>query len=155
MRLCFPSQNTTRLWPRLRVKIIRRLGRLAVRLKLSKHNKGESVATQAFKVPLVKWRRGYAFVTSHRLNRIRLASITGALLHFKYFQDFGARVQYAIDSDMHYDGSAEYRRYGELLRKDPALSMTYSGSERYHGSEDLVRLNLIKTDPSWERSCHA
>jgi hypothetical protein len=155
LRLCFPSQNTARLWPRLRVKILRRLGRLGRRLGLSKSIAGERAATQAFKVPLVKWRRGYAFVTSHRLNSIRLAPLTGALLHFKYFQDFSARVKFAIDSDMHYDGSAEYRRYGELLQKDPALSMAYSGSVPYQTTEDLLRLDLIRTDPDWQNLCRA
>jgi hypothetical protein len=155
LRLCFPSQNTPRLWPRLRVKLLRRLSRLAFRLGLSMKVGGESVATQAFKIPLVKWRRGYAFVTSHRLNHIRLAPITGALLHFKYFQDFGARVRKAIESGMHYDGSSEYWRYGELLVKNPALSMAYEGSTRYRSTHDLVQLQLIQTDPDWEKLCNA
>lgn len=155
LRLCFPSQNTAQLWPRLRVKIVRRMTRLGERLGLPKPSGGEGVATQAFKVPLVRWQRGYAFLTSHRLNRIRLAPLTGALLHFKYFQDFGHRVQQAIDSGMHFDGSAEYKRYGELLSRNPSLSLTYTGSEQYRTSGDLVRLNLIKSDPEWEKLCHA
>jgi hypothetical protein len=153
LRLCFPNQNSVRLWPRLRVKLARRLSRLSAGLAPVNWAAGESVASQAFKIPLVKWRRGYAFVTSHRLNRIRLAPLTGALLHFKYFQDFAERVKYALDSNMHYDGSAEYGRYAELLRRDPELSLTYAGSVSYGGSEDLVRLHLIKTDPDWDRIC--
>jgi hypothetical protein len=106
-------------------------------------------------VPLVRWRRGYAFINSHRLNCIRLAPITGALLHFKYLQDFSGRVQEAIASGMHYDGSAEYKQYAKLLRRDPEMSMVYSGSEIYRSSNDLVRLKLIKTDPEWELPCAA
>jgi glycosyltransferase involved in cell wall biosynthesis len=155
LRLCFPTQNTAAMWPRLRVKIVRRLTRLAVKSGLVREAWGESVATQAFKVPLVRWRHGYAFINSHRLNCIRLAPITGALLHFKYLQDFSGRVQDAIASGMHYDGSAEYKQYAKLLRRDPEMSMVYSGSEIYRSSNDLVRLKLIKTDPEWELSCAA
>jgi hypothetical protein len=153
LRLCFPAQNTPRLWPRLRVKLVRRLSRGRHRASLAGKIRNDIVATQAFKIPLVKWRRGYAFVTSHRLNGVRLSSATGALLHFKYFQDFAERVQAAIGSGMHYDGSAEYKRYAELLRDDPGLSMQYEGSARYRTTEDLLRLRLIRTDPDWENQC--
>ena len=155
LRLCFPSQNTASLWPRLRVKIRRRLARLAVKSGLAQEVRGESVATQAFKVPLVKWRDGNAFINSHRLNCIRLAPITAALLHFKYLQDFSGRVQAAVASGMHYDGSAEYKQYAKLLGSNPNMSMMYAGSEVYRSSKDLVRLMLIKTDPDWEQPCSA
>ena len=155
LRLCFPRQNTPSLWPRLRVKILRRLVRLAAKSGVVRPHSGESVATQAFKVPLVKWQRGYAFVNSHRLNCIRLAPITGALLHFKYLQDFSGRVHEAVASGMHYDGSAEYKQYAKLLGKDPDMSMMYVGSEVYRSSRDLVRLKLIQTHPEWEESCFA
>ena len=108
------------------------------------------LAPQAFKVPLVKWKRGFAFVTSHRLNPVRLAPVTGALLHFKYFQDFSARVQDAVERNAHFDDSAEYKLYGELLSRNPALSMVYEGSVEYRTSADLVRLHLINSDPGWE-----
>jgi hypothetical protein len=110
LRLVFPEQNTPKLWPRLRVKLARRLSLLALRFGLTKKATNETFASQAFKIPLVKWKRGYAFVTSHRLNPIRLAPVTVALLHFKYFQDFRARVQDAVERDAHFDGSSEYRR---------------------------------------------
>jgi hypothetical protein len=151
LRLCFPEQNTKSAWPRLRVKITRRFVRLAQRFGVMKGMEVKSVAPQAFKIPLVKWRRGYGYITSHRLNPIRLAPVTGAVLHFKYFQDFSGRVQDAVKKHNHYDGSAEYKRYGELMAKDPDLSMAYSGSVPYRGSVDLVKLALIKNDPEWDK----
>jgi hypothetical protein len=155
LRLCFPQQNVPQLWPRLRVKLKRRLVRLLARLGLAGKGRSEPVATQAFKVPLVKWRRGYAFITSHRPNAVRLAQVTGALLHFKYFQDFNARVKDAIEREAHYDGSAEYKKYAELLRKEPGLAMSYAGSVRYDGSDELVRLRLINSDREWDEQCVA
>jgi Glycosyl transferase family 2 len=150
LRLCFPQQNTPKLWPRLKVKLMRRLSKLALRFGMVKKFSGETCAPQSFKTPLVKWKRGYAYVTNHRVNPIRLAPVTAALLHFKYFQDFGARINDAVERKIHFDGSAEYKRYGELLSKDPALSMIYEGSSVYGNSADLERLRLIKSDPVWE-----
>jgi hypothetical protein len=151
LRLCFPEQNTKEAWPRLRVKILRRLSQAAQRMGMIKEIKAKSVAPQAFKIPLVKWRRGHCFITSHRLNSIKLAPVTGAMLHFKYFQDFSGRVQHAIRNRNHYDKSAEYIRYGELMLQNPKLSLADSNSVPYKGSEDLVRLNLIKTNADWDR----
>ncbi|ACB96330.1 glycosyltransferase family 2 protein [Beijerinckia indica] len=150
LRLCFPRQNTPKLWPRLRVKLIRRLSHFAFRLGLVRKVGGENSAPQAFKMPLIKWKRGYAYINNHRLNPVRLAPVTGAMLHFKYFQDFSARVHDAIKREIHFDGSAEYKRYNELLSKNPDLSFSYEGSTEYKNSTDLVRLRLINSDFEWE-----
>ena len=148
-RLCFPRQNTKYLWPRIKVKISRRFLKYANRLNLFKNMKSENPAPQAFKIPLVKWERGYAYITSHRLNPVRLAPVTGALLHFKYFQDFAARVEDAISRKSHYDDSSEYKKYAELIKNNPEFTMTYPGSAVYRDSNDLVRHKLVKTDAGW------
>jgi hypothetical protein len=149
LRLCYPGQNTPRLWPRLREKLARRLSPLCSRYGLARVLGAEGPAPQSFKIPLVKWKRGFAFVNSHRLNPIQLAPVTGALLHCKYFQDFSARVQDAIERNAHFDNSTEYRRYGELLSKDTALSMVYEGSVKYTDSASLLELRLITSGPEW------
>ena len=135
---------------RLRVKLVRRVKHLAKRFGLLKEITGDNPAPQSFKIPLVKWQRGYAYITSHRLNPVRLAPVTGAVLHFKYFQDFGARVKDAVDHNIHYDGSIEYKRYAELLARNPELSMMYGASASYDGSAGLLALGLIKSDPDWQ-----
>ena len=138
-RLCFPSQNTPQLLPRLWIRMKMRGARWLK--KLGFHCKVEQCAPYVFKVPLVKWQRGYAFVTSHRLNRIPLAPVTGALLHFKYFQDFAARVQDVVDRKCH---PGEYQSYAQYLVKNSTFSMAYSGSTRYENTQQLVRLGLIE-----------
>jgi hypothetical protein len=152
LRICFPEQNVPGMWPRLRAKLWRRALGTLHGWGILKGVDGTSVAPQAFKMPLVKWRRGYAYVTSHRLNRIRLGMTQGAMLHFKYFQDFSARVQDAVDRNIHYDGSAEYKRYARRMLQNPDMTMTYEGSTLYRDSGDLVRCGIIRTNPAWERS---
>jgi hypothetical protein len=147
LRLCFAGQNTAAVWPRLRVKLLHRLLNLAHSNGLLKNVKAPEPATQAFKVPLVKWQRGYAYITNHRLNPIKLAPVTGALLHFKYFQDFGKRVNDALATGEHFGNSSEYKRYAKLLAANPKLSLFYEGSVAYHESADLVRHGLITRAP--------
>jgi hypothetical protein len=152
LRLCFSEQNAPSVWPRLKVKLARRALTAAHRAGLLKQHKAPTVATQAFKVPLVKWRKGYGFVNSHRLNPVKLSPVTAALLHFKYFQDFGQRVRDALATGEHYAGSAEYRRYAELLEKDPNLSLAYARSVPFSSSKGLLDRGLIRTDLSWTSS---
>ncbi|MGG5823773.1 glycosyltransferase family 2 protein [Falsiroseomonas sp. HW251] len=149
LRLCFAEQLTPALWPRLRPKVERRALAVAHMLGLLRGRQPPNVATQAFKVPLVKWKAGNAFVTSHRLNPVKLAPVTGALLHFKYFQDFSRRIEDALESGEHYGGSVEYRRYAELLAADPTLSLADAGSVAYASSQGLVERGLIRTSPDW------
>ncbi len=151
LRLCFGGQNTAAVWPRLKVKLLRRLLNFAHTKGLLKNIKAPTPATQAFKVPLVKWRRGYAYITNHRLNPIKLAPVTGALLHFKYFQDFSKRVQAAIATGEHFGNASEYQQYANLLAANPVLSLWYDGSVAYSGSAGLVRHGLITDDPAWTR----
>jgi hypothetical protein len=149
LRLCFKDQNTPALWPRLRPKLARRALAVAHSVGILKQRQAPTIAIQAFKVPLAKWRRENAFINSHRLNPVKLASVTGALLHFKYFQDFGKRIEDALRSCEHYASSAEYRRYAELLEKDPNLSLADADSVLYCSSQGLIDQGLIRTDAGW------
>ncbi len=149
LRFCFKDQNTPAVWPRMKVKLERRALALARKAGLFTERQPPTVASQAFKVPLVKWRQGNAFVTSHRLNPVKLAPVTGALLHFKYFQDFGQRIEDALRNGQHYAGSAEYGRYAELLGENPGLSLADAGSVTYRDSQGLIDHDLMRTTPEW------
>lgn len=149
LRLCFNEQNTPAMWPRLKVKLTRRSLSAAHRAGFLKRYPAPTVATQAFKVPLVRWTRGDAFINSHRLNPVKLAPVTGALLHFKYFQDFRKRIEDALDHGEHYAGSAEYRRYAELLKQNPNLSLADGRSVLYRSSQDLIDRGLVRADIEW------
>ena len=148
LRLCYPNQNTNRLWPRLQAKLRYRYNKLAHRLCWPQLP-GERPATQAFKLPLIKWQQDYGYITSHRLNPVALAPVTGAVLHFKYLQDFTTKVQHALQTKEHYDCSSEYAIYAQLLADNPSLTFMYEGSQFYRDSQQLVDLCLIKDDADW------
>ena len=75
--------------------------------------------------------------------------MTGALLHFKYFQDFRQRIDDALRHGEHYAGAAEYRRYAELLKENPNQSLADAWSVPYRSSQDLIDRGLIRTDDGW------
>jgi hypothetical protein len=97
------------------------------------------------KIPLVRWRKGLAYSAStHVLAGAHLADITGALLHFKFFADFGERAGLESRRAQHWESGGEYKVYDEVLESTPALDALYEGSERYTSSQQLVTLGLVR-----------
>jgi hypothetical protein len=106
------------------------------------------------KVPLVKWRRGYRYVSSTHYMRpgpAKLPNVTGALLHFKFLSDFHERAMREAARGEHFDGAREYKMYLQCLEHDAALTLHYENSQRYQGSEQLVRCGLMRTSDNFER----
>lgn len=106
-------------------------------------------ATPIYKVPLVKWKKGYAYTAStHIINPMRLSAVSGALLHFKFFSDFHERAVKAVKSGQYGHGSIEYKRY--LSRMDRVGNLVYEGTREYKSSADLLGCDLAKTTPEYE-----
>jgi len=148
-RLCFPEQNTTKVLPRLILKLLARIHQTANKYGFLTDNNFPVVAPLNFTIRLIKAKNGRKFINSHCPTRLRLAPATGALLHFKYFQDFYARVSEAIARRSHFRGSIEYIRYAKIIFDNPDLSLEYENSQEYMDSNQLVNLGLIKDDLSW------
>jgi glycosyltransferase involved in cell wall biosynthesis len=149
LRYCFPQQNTSKLWPRLRVKLFFRLQRQLRRIFPGASLRVEAPAPQSFKIPLVFWTSNDCYITSHRMNKLPLSDLSGALLHFKYFQDFTHRIDDAITRSAHHNDSAEYRRYRELFAYSRDFNFMYPKSQRFAGSESLIQAGLMSTSPAW------
>jgi hypothetical protein len=103
------------------------------------------------KVPLVRWLPGTRFRDSHRTTPINLSDVTGVLLHFKFLRDFYERISTEASRKEHWDGAAEHARYLAKLKVDPSLSLYYAGSVEYQGSEQLLRLGLLREDQGWRQ----
>ena len=103
------------------------------------------------KIPLVRWLPGTRYQNNHATTPIKLSEITGVLLHFKFLQDFFERVKTEADRKEHWSGASEYARYLAKLTKNPSLSFHYAGSVAYEGSEQLVRLGLLREDQGWRQ----
>ena len=102
------------------------------------------------KVPLVKWDKDTRYLdVNHHVSPKVVAEEAGALLHFKFLQDFPERAIAEAARGEYFDGGSEYRRYAERLAADPELSLRYERSVRYEDSEQLVRLGLACDTATW------
>lgn len=101
------------------------------------------------KIPLVRWRRGYAFRTSthtllpRRLNRVYDrqggALTSGVLLHTKFLAPLAEKVREEMVRREHYADSAEYRAYAS--RGEAGLWTPHS--VRYRDWQQLCELGLM------------
>ncbi|NUH66876.1 glycosyltransferase family 2 protein [Sulfitobacter sp. S0837] len=103
------------------------------------------------KVPLVKWDRRYAYVSStHTLLPRGLNQVydewggekaSGVLLHAKFLDTFSAKATEELDRNEHYAASVEYKAYAARLEDDPQLWCKWS--ERYINWRQLEILGLM------------
>ncbi len=103
------------------------------------------------KVPLVKWDRRYAYVSStHMLLPRGLNQVydewggekaSGVLLHAKFLDTFGAKAAEELQRSEHYAASVEYKAYAAQLKDDPQLWCKWS--ERYINWRQLEILGLM------------
>lgn len=111
------------------------------------------------KVPLVRWDRRFAYVSSMhqilppRLNKVfpaqEVTAPTGVLLHSKFLPMIGDRSAEEMERREHFENSSLYEDYYRALIANPTL--TGPPSVRYEDWRQLVRLGLM-ADP---RAGHA
>ena len=103
------------------------------------------------KIPLVKWHRKYAYVSStHMLLPRGLNQVydewggekaSGVLLHAKFLDTFTAKASEELTRAQHYAGSVEYKAYADSGRDDPDLWCKWS--EKYINWRQLEILGLM------------
>jgi hypothetical protein len=103
------------------------------------------------KIPFVRWLPGTCYQNSHKTNPIKLADVTGVLLHFKFLEDFSARVERDIVEKRHGIWTNVLTRYQAKLTEDPSFGFFYPDSVAYEGSDQLVKLRLLREDQGWRQ----
>ena len=103
------------------------------------------------KVPLVKWHRSYAYVSSNHsllprgLNQVYDEwggeKASGVLLHAKFLDTFGVKAAEEMARRQHYANSHEYRAYHETVGTEPDLWCKWS--EKYINWRQLEILGLM------------
>jgi hypothetical protein len=103
------------------------------------------------KIPLVKWHRSYAYVSStHMLLPRGLNQVydewggekaSGVLLHAKFLDTFAAKAEEEMARGQHYAASAEYKAYKAGLEAQPDLWCKWS--EKYINWRQLEILGLM------------
>ncbi len=103
------------------------------------------------KIPLVKWHRNYAYVSSTHMLLPRGLNLvydewggekaSGCLLHAKFLDTFPLKAQEEMDRKQHYANSHEYRAYQAGLGSEPDLWCKWS--EKYINWRQLEILGLM------------
>ena len=103
------------------------------------------------KIPLVKWDRRYAYVSStHMLLPRGLNQVydewggeraSGVLLYTKFIDTFSAKASEELSRGQHYSASVEYKAYAESMKDDPELWCKWS--EKYINWRQLEILGLM------------
>lgn len=98
------------------------------------------------KVPLLRWRPGTRLPGGpHRLNfEYRLAPDWGALLHFKYLQDFEVKVDEAVSRGQHMGDAIFYKTYQRHAQDVHTKSLMFRGSKRFTGYRSLLDAGLMR-----------
>ena len=103
------------------------------------------------KIPLVKWHRDYAYVSSTHMLLPRGLNLvyddrggekaSGCLLHAKFLHTFVTKSTEELQRREHYANSAEYRAYDAGLKDNPDLWCKWS--EKYINWRQLEILGLM------------
>ena len=96
------------------------------------------------KIPLVRWGDGVEYLSvTHSTTPIRLADISGILLHFKYLYQFSDHVKGEVqrnDRQM-----KDYKQYLSTIEENPGLNFFGSSSVRYRDAEQMLELGLMRS----------
>lgn len=147
-RCFYEDQGADNKWKRLFMHVVER-GIVALKKVKIPVPYIRLKATPLFKVPMVKWKKGNAYTAStHQMNTVPISTVTGAILHFKFFSDFHERAVKAVTEGQHAEGAIEYKKYLELM--DNIGNLVYPGTTYYESSKSLLDCGLIKTSASYE-----
>ena len=98
------------------------------------------------KFPLIKFNKSmFLCAGAHFIHHARVSDIRGALLHFKYLDNFKENVQEEVTREEHWHNGAEYKEYLRVLNRIPDLNFCSSSSEKFTDSNQLVTLGIMKT----------
>lgn len=109
------------------------------------------------KVPLVKWKRGYRYIKStHTMfpGPQTISEVCGALLHFKFLEDFHQQAKIESRREQRYAGAIQYKQYLKKMEENPNMNLYYDGSIRYRNSLTLLEHQLIKSVTEWDMICN-
>jgi hypothetical protein len=138
-RVFYPEYATLGLVARIGRALLQRMLRIQ-----------QAVPPCLTKVPLVRWDEKTRYIScNHFVSPKRLARETGALLHFKFLQDFHVRAMKEAERGEYFAGAAEYRRYARTLRGTPDLTLMCEDSTKFESSQQLVELGLMQDTQAW------
>jgi hypothetical protein len=149
IRKFYPRQRNVGFTNRLLNTVVIKMSERLTFLKTDRPH----YAPALIKMPLVRWSKGIRRLSSHVIlapEGSRVSSVTGAIMHFKFFADFHEKAKNEVARGAHFGGSLEYKRYLRHTRKNPTMTLHYQGSRRYESSDSLLAAGLIRSTDKLE-----
>jgi glycosyltransferase involved in cell wall biosynthesis len=98
------------------------------------------------KFALVKFDKTMFLSTgAHFVQNARVAGVSGAILHFKYLNDFAERAKKEATRGEYWQNASEYKEYLRVLNSYPDLNFYSDVSEKFISDRQLVALNIMKS----------
>jgi glycosyltransferase involved in cell wall biosynthesis len=88
----------------------------------------------------------------HRVAWVRLSKIQGAVLHFKFLEDFEGRATLEAKREEHWNNAVEYKLYSAAIRDGRKLRAHSSVSRFYHNSGDLLRYGIMRSTVEFDNA---
>lgn len=89
--------------------------------------------------PKMFFRRGL-----HTVEGARISGAQGAVLHFKYLQDFKEKAFREAERGVYWNASAEYKAYADRFQREGDFTLWHAGAKKYEDWRQLVELGLMK-----------
>jgi Glycosyl transferase family 2 len=84
----------------------------------------------------------------HTIEGAKIAEAQGAVLHFKYLQDFKEKAFREARRGVYWNASAEYKSYATRFEKEGDFSLWHPGATHLKDWRQLVDLGLMKSTPA-------
>ena len=79
----------------------------------------------------------------HHIDNARIADFSCVLFHYKYVGRFHEQAARAVREENHWNDSAQYKQYLEVLNKNPSLTMRQDTSKEINSVNDLIEEQLL------------
>lgn len=104
------------------------------------------------KHPLVFGGDGTRFLPyDGHFSRGRVADVSAVLLHYKFVSNLVDYARESVRLKQHSRGSLHYRRFLEVLERDPGLSLGTPQARRLEGVSQLLDDGLLTASPAYHR----
>lgn len=98
------------------------------------------------KFPMFRFARNMFLIDGfHAIEGARIPDLYGAVLHFKFLQDFGEKT--FMDAERYEWGAREYQAYAKGIQ-EKRVEMVCDKSVRFRDSAQFVDLKLMKSSPA-------
>jgi hypothetical protein len=74
----------------------------------------------------------------HHIDNARIADLSCVLFHYKYAGDFHKQAAQAVREENHWNDSAQYKQYFEVLNENPRLTLRSDTAQEIKGVNDLL-----------------